>query len=69
MKWENFTSDRILRLKCAEGKSQSLFWDGKVRGLGIRVTPNGVKSYIVQASLRNKDIRTSPITPWKMLEK
>lgn len=57
MKWENFTADRIAAFKCAEGKKQSIFWDGKVQGLGLRVTSNGAKSYIFETSLNKKTIR------------
>jgi integrase len=57
MKWENFTAGRVATFKCAEGKKQSIFWDGKVSGLGLRVTAAGSKSYIFETSLNNKTIR------------
>ena len=57
MKWENFTAGRVAGFKCAEGKKQSIFWDGKVSGLGLRVTATGAKSYIFETSLNNKTIR------------
>lgn len=57
MKWENFTASRIASFKCAEGKTQSIFWDGKTSGLGLRVTANGTKSYIFETSLNKKTIR------------
>lgn len=57
MKWENFTVGRVASFKCAEGKKQSIFWDGKVSGLGLRVTEKGTKSYIFETSLNNKTIR------------
>ena len=57
MKWENFTTGRVAAFKCAEGKKQSIFWDGKVSGLGLRVMATGSKSYIFETSLNNKTIR------------
>lgn len=56
-KWENFTSGRVAAFKCAEGKQQSIFWDGKTPGLGIRVTASGAKSYIFQTDLFKKTVR------------
>jgi len=57
MKWENFTVTRIADFKCAEGKKQSIFWDGKTSGLGLRVTATGTKSYIFETSINKKTIR------------
>ncbi|GAC1569275.1 MAG: integrase family protein [Aquirhabdus sp.] len=57
MKWENFIAGRVDAFKCAEGKTQSIFWDGKTSGLGLRVTAAGAKSYIFETSLKKKTIR------------
>lgn len=57
MKWENFTAGRVDAFKCVEGKKQSIYWDGKTSGLGLRVTANGTKSYIFETSLKKKTIR------------
>jgi len=57
MKWENFTSDRVAAYTCKPGKQQSIFWDGKTPGLGLRVTKNGAKSYIFETALHGKTIR------------
>ncbi len=57
MKWENFTAGRVADFKCAEGKKQTIFWDGKVSGLGLRVTAAGTKSYIFETSINKKTIR------------
>lgn len=57
MQWNNFTPGRISAFKCAEGKKQSIYWDGKVKGLGLRVTANGAKTYIFESSLKNVTIR------------
>jgi integrase len=57
MKWENFTAGRVAAFKCASGKKQSIFWDGKTPGLGLRVTAAGAKSYIFETSLNGKTLR------------
>ena len=57
MKWENFTAGRVDAFKCAPGKTQSIFWDGKTPGLGLRVTAAGAKSFIFETSLQGKTIR------------
>lgn len=56
-KRENFTAGRVADFECAPGKSQSIHWDGKTPGLGLRVTAAGAKSYIFETSLNNKTIR------------
>ena len=38
-------------------KGQSIFWDAKTPGLGLRITKNGVKSFILQSRLRGKTVR------------
>jgi integrase len=57
MKWENFTADRVAGFKCEPGKQQSIYWDGKTPGLGLRVTAAGSKSYIFETKLNGKTIR------------
>lgn len=57
MKWENFTAGRVDSFKCVKGKKQSIFWDGKTPGLGLRVTAAGAKSYIFETSLSGKTLR------------
>ena len=54
---KNFTAEVIASYRCKIGKSQSIYWDAKMRGLGLRVTANGAKSYIFETSLNNKTIR------------
>lgn len=54
---ENFTAGRIAAFKCAEGKKQSIYWDAKVPGLGLRVTSTGNKAYIFETRLNSKTIR------------
>ena len=57
MKWDNFTAGRVDGFRCLVGKKQSIFWDGKTPGLGLRVTSTGARSYIFETSLRGKTIR------------
>ena len=57
MKRENFTAARVAGFKCAPGKKQSIYWDGKTPGLGLRVTAAGSKAFIFETSLNNKTIR------------
>jgi integrase len=57
MKRENFTAERVTLFKCQSGKQQSIYWDGKTPGLGLRVTAAGAKSYIFQTDLHGKTIR------------
>lgn len=54
---KNFTAESIANYKCKAGKSQTIYWDAGQRGLGLRVTANGAKSYIFETSLNNKTIR------------
>lgn len=56
-KWENFTAGRVASFKCEAGKNQSIFWDGKTPGLGLRVTAAGAKSYIFETRLNGKTLR------------
>ena len=56
-KKENFTAGRIAKLDCDPGKQQTIHWDGKTPGLGLRVTASGTKSYIFETSLYGKTLR------------
>jgi len=58
-KRENFTASRVAGFKCEPGKTQSIYWDGKTPGLGLRVTPAGVKSYIFETRLNGKTLRVT----------
>ena len=57
MKKVNFTADRVATFKCDQGKQQSIFWDAKAPGLGLRVTAAGAKSYIFETRLHGKTLR------------
>lgn len=58
-KWENFTAGRVEAFTCQSGKKQSIYWDGKTPGLGLRVTAAGSKSYIFETQLTGKTLRTT----------
>jgi integrase len=58
-KRENFTSERVARFQCEPGKQQTIYWDGKAPGLGLRVTQAGAKSYIFEAWLHSKSLRVT----------
>lgn len=57
MKWDNFTGARVEAFKCSEGRQQTIYWDGKTPGLGLRVTAKGAKSYIFETTLQGKTLR------------
>ncbi len=57
MKWDSFTAPRVSNFKCAAGKKQTIFWDGETRGLGLRVTSAGAKSYVFETRLNGKTLR------------
>ena len=59
MSKENFTADRVEGFKCEPGKQQSIYWDAKAPGLGLRVTAAGSKSYIFECRLHGKTMRTT----------
>jgi integrase len=63
MKKENFTTDRVAKFKCITGKAQSIFWDAKTPGLGLRVTAAGSKAYIFETSLNGKTLRITIGSP------
>jgi integrase len=53
----NFTAERVDGFKGEPGKQQSILWDAKTPGLGLRVTAAGAKSYIFEARLHGKTLR------------
>lgn len=38
-------------------KGQKIYWDHKIRNLGVRVTKNGVKAFVIQSRLFGKTLR------------
>jgi integrase len=54
---ENFTAERIKSYQCEQGKQQTIHWDAKIPGLGLRVTQTGTRAYIFESRLFGKTIR------------
>src|SRR5262249_26844696 len=57
MQNRNFTADRVSRFCCLPKKHQTIYWDGKTPGLGLRVTAKGAKSYIFESRLHGRTVR------------
>jgi integrase len=55
----NFTADRVAGFQCEAGKHQSILWDAKTPGLGLRATAAGAKSYIFESRLDGKTLRVT----------
>ena len=55
----NFTADRVASFQCEPGKQQSILWDGKTPGLGLRVTAAGARSFVFEARLAGKTLRVT----------
>jgi integrase len=53
----NFTSERVATFRCLPDKLQTIFWDAKTPGLGLRVTAAGAKSYVFETRLHGKTLR------------
>jgi len=49
----------VAGFKCKSSKQQSIYWDGKTPGLGVRVTPAGTKSYIFETRLHSRTLRVT----------
>jgi len=52
-----FTAPKISVLRCESGKSQSIYWDNKTPGLGVRITPSGNKAFIFQTWFNDTNLR------------
>lgn len=63
---QELTAGLIERLKCPPEKTQAFLRDLKAPALRVRVTASGVKSYVFEAKLNSKTIRTTigSITAW-----
>lgn len=57
MKRRNFTAELVAGFKCDASKKQSIYWDGKTPGLGLRVTAAGSKAFIFETRLNGQTIR------------
>jgi integrase len=56
---QNFTAGLVGMAKCEPGKQQSIYWDAKAPGLGLRVTSAGAKSFIFETRLHKKTLRVT----------
>lgn len=63
-----FTIDRITELTCPPGKAASYHYDTDAPGLGLRVTAAGVKSYIFQGYVHDKQFRLTigDVNAWRL---
>jgi hypothetical protein len=53
---QNFTAARIDSFQCEPGKQQSIYWDAKTPGFGLRVTAAGSCAYIFESRLFGKQL-------------
>jgi len=54
---ENFTAERVKSYQCEPGKQQTIHWDAKMPGLGLRVTQSGTRTYVFESRLFGKTLR------------
>jgi len=59
MKKLSFTAARVDGFDCETGKQQSIYWDAKTAGFGLRVTAAGSRAYIFESRLFGKTIRVT----------
>lgn len=59
MEKQNFTAARVGSLQCEPGKSQTIFWDAKTPGFGLRVTAAGARAYVFESRLFGKTVRVT----------
>lgn len=52
-----FTRGSVDSARCEAGKSQTLYWDTKQPGLGLRVTAAGAKTFIFERKLGRQTVR------------
>lgn len=52
-----FTEPRVEAFTSEANKSQSIFWDADTKGLCVRLTSAGAKSYVFESRLNGKTIR------------
>ncbi|WJF91154.1 integrase family protein [Paraburkholderia bonniea] len=53
----NFTAERVASFEATPGKTQTIYWDAKAPGLGLRVTSAGARAYIFESRLFGKTVR------------
>lgn len=55
----SFTEPRVESFTCEPGKIQDFIWDSDTKGLCIRVTTAGAKSYVFESRLNGRTVRTT----------
>ncbi|WP_233827687.1 tyrosine-type recombinase/integrase [Paraburkholderia sp. ZP32-5] len=59
MSKQNFTAARVDSFECEPGKLQTIYWDAKTPGFGLRVTAAGARAYIFESRLFSKTVRVT----------
>lgn len=59
MSKQNLTVARVEGAQCELGKQQTIYWDAKTPGFGVRVTAAGARSYIFESRLFRKTVRVT----------
>ncbi|MCW3481644.1 integrase family protein [Neisseriaceae bacterium JH1-16] len=59
MSKQNFTAARVESFQCEPGKQQTIYWDAKTAGFGLRITAAGARAYIFESRLFGKTIRVT----------
>jgi integrase len=65
------TNSAVEKFVCPEGKKQAVLWDSETRGFGLRVSPSGTRTYILQYRVKgSKQERQVTIgrhnDPWRV---
>lgn len=65
------TNSAVEKFVCPEGKKQAVKWDSETKGFGVRVTPSGTRTYILQFRVKgSKQERQITIgrhnDPWRV---
>ena len=55
----NLTSTFVQLAACPNGKNQMFYRDSKTQGLGLRVTQNGVKSFVFETWFNDRSLRVT----------
>ncbi|QFS37641.1 tyrosine-type recombinase/integrase [Burkholderia cepacia] len=56
---QSFTVARVDGFVCEPGKQQTIHWDAKTPGLGLRVTAAGTRAYVFESRLFGKTVRVT----------
>ncbi|RTL29143.1 MAG: DUF4102 domain-containing protein [Burkholderiales bacterium] len=59
MSKQNLTVARVESAQCEPGKQQTIYWDAKTPGFGVRVTAAGARAYIFESRLFRKTVRVT----------